>query len=981
MHSLTGAADFGVGAFAGLLAIGGADLLLGLLAGAAGAATAAAALGLAPGLGVWFAFGGRGRDRAQRRAMPAPRQDAALDALPAPMPGAGARPAAAPGAPRRDDGTGPSAADAVRKKAGGARPLALSAPGAWLSERLAGMRALPPVGAEGRPAGGPPLPFRLEDGALMPLSRAACRFPGLSARGVEVAAFAREVAVIEGPADLAAAFALLESDGLEFRALVDDAGGETWELICAPRGGEARVDIAPAGPARRELARLRAELRATRAERDAAEAVLDAAPVMAWRRDGAGRVVWGNALYRRMSGAGEAQAETATGVRPGTGARPGAETSAGAEDARRTGRASAAPALPELRGDLGGPEPRADRADPDAPSRGASGSGSASGPDDRVDGRVDGRDSRAAVFDAATGERRWFEISSRVGAKGEDLRFAVDAASAVHAEGALRRFVETLTETFAHIRIGLAIFDREQRLGLFNPAFAELMRLDPAWLAARPDLPSVLEQLRESRRLPDQDDFSQWRRGILGLFGSGDRTDADLRGPRPERTEIWHLPGEEQIRMVARPHPQGAVAFLFEDVTETARLERRFLTETETRRAVMDRLEEGVVTFGPDGVARFANPAFAAMWGFRPDADGDGLRLADAMARFRARSLGGEVWDHLQGFFGTAARSAWSDELTLTDGRRLRARVAALPDGSVLVAFLDVTDALRAEAAMRDRTSALEAAEEIRGALIEQVSLRMRTPLARVSGLTQRLRDGADGGGGGGGGGSAEGSDAPLGPRQLALLEGVLEAAGQMQEALTGVSDLASAQAGVLAMTSEPVNLQAALASALDVARRRAQARGVALSLEADEALDASQEIQGDAQRLRQLLFNLVADAVHRAPRGGWVRAGARKLGDRVEVWTDEPAPEAALDGRSEPEAAVRGGLAHALVRRFAELHGGGVRVELVRRGAPAMSHEALEAEEIGPRGDRLHVVCSLPLAALRAVAPAMSEPPRAERA
>ena len=147
MHSLTGAADFGVGAFAGLLAIGGADLLLGLLAGAAGAATAAAALGLAPGLGVWFAFGGRGRDRAQRRAMPAPRQDAALDALPAPMPGAGARPAAAPGAPRRDDGTGPSAADAVRKKAGGARPLALSAPGAWLSERLAGMRALPPVGA------------------------------------------------------------------------------------------------------------------------------------------------------------------------------------------------------------------------------------------------------------------------------------------------------------------------------------------------------------------------------------------------------------------------------------------------------------------------------------------------------------------------------------------------------------------------------------------------------------------------------------------------------------------------------------------------------------------------------------------------------------------------------------------------------------------------------------------------------------------
>ncbi|MEE3099287.1 MAG: PAS-domain containing protein, partial [Pseudomonadota bacterium] len=628
--------------------------------------------------------------------------------------------------------------------------------------------------------------------------------------------------------------------------------------------------------------------------------------------------------------------------------------------------------------------------------------------------RVDDRDGRAAVFDAHSGERRWFEISSRAGGEGEDLRFAVDAAPAVHAEGALRRFVETLTETFAHIRIGLAIFDRERRLGLFNPAFAELMRLDPAWLAARPDLPAVLAQLRESRRLPDHEDFGQWRRGILGLFGEGEG-DA-LRGPRPERTEIWHLPGEEQIRMVARPHPQGAVAFLFEDVTETARLERRFLTETETRRAVMDRLEEGVVAFGPDGVARFANPAFAAMWGFRPGADGDGLRLADALARFRARSAGREVWDRLAGFFAAAgARSAWSDEVALTDGRRLRARVAALPDGSVLVAFLDVTDALRAEAAMRDRSAALEAAEEIRSALIEQVSLRMRTPLARVSGLTQRLRDGAsdgdaDAGGWGTGGGASRGGvsgggmsgggasrpagfgedgvisgggavDGVLGPRQLALLDGVLEAAAQMQEALTGVADLASAQAGVLAMSPEPVNLRAALASALDVARRRAQARGVALSLEADEALDASQAVTGDAQRLRQLLFNLVADAVHRAPAGGWVRAGARRLGERVEVWTDEPAPEAVAEGRTEAEAAVRGGLAHALVRRFAELHDGGVRVELVRRGAPAMSPDALDGEEVGPRGDRLHVICSLPLTALRPTTATEAEALRAESA
>ncbi len=861
------------------------------------------------------------------------------------------------------------------RAARGHDPASLHDPATSRGGLLRGGRlsALASVAGGARRDGDPPPPaagfgLRLEGDRLRARDRAARAFLGDDEGPID--AFVRRLTPVEGAMDLGLALRTLEADGRPFRSLADDDEGRSWEVAGRPEAGEARLELTSAGPARREIARLRGMLAVLASDRDQASEALEAAPLLAWRRSPAGAVIWGNALYRRIAAAEEAH---------GSDAAP----------------------LPELHHDGG--EARGSR-----PPEG-----------------------RRSVFDARTGERRWYELAELPASDGGALGYGIDAAAAVHAEGALRRFVETLTETFAHLAIGLAIFDRETRLGLFNPAFASLMRLDPAWLAGRPSLSDVIERLRADRRLPDHEDFQLWRATMLDLF----RTDGVH--DRPESTEVWHLPGEVQIRVVARPHPQGAVAFLFEDVSETARLERRFSTETETRRAVMDRLEEGVVAFGPDGVARFVNPAFAAIWrrrdvpgpasaaagpaargdrpGERRGDRGDGgpgdrleglldglldagledalaagqggadpLRLPRALELFRARSDAGAVWDRLAEFFGAPTeRAAWSEEVSLLDGRRLRVRVAALPDGSVLATFTDVTDATRAERAMRERTAALEAAEEIRGALLEQVSNRVRTPLARIQGLGLALRDAAE--------------DQGAEPAALERIDAILEAASQVQTALSGVADLASAQAGVLSLTPETVDLRAALVAALDMAQRRAAERGVILSLESgDPYPDASaagtaqsgsgsgsgagsgsghrpagsghagsgpsgpapagtepsgpEHVVGDAARVRQLLFNLVTDAVHRSGKGDEVRAGARRRGADVEIWTDAPEPAAEA-----PDASRGGGLAQALARRFTELHGGALRIE---------RHDDAGAP-------RRRVICTLPAEVLRARAPA----------
>ena len=182
------------------------------------------------------------------------------------------------------------------------------------------------------------------------------------------------------------------------------------------------------------------------------------------------------------------------------------------------------------------------------------------------------------------GEPHWFEVSESQGPDGETLGFALDADDLVAAEASLRRFIETLTETFAHLPIGLAVFDKNRRLGLFNPALTDLVKIDAVWLAGRPSLRDFLERLRETRQMPEQKDFAAWRRK-LGELEEGARDGT--------YEENWVLPSGKIFRVTGRPHPQGALAFLFEDISTAIQLERKYRSELELSQATLDRHGRG----------------------------------------------------------------------------------------------------------------------------------------------------------------------------------------------------------------------------------------------------------------------------------------------------------------------------------------------------------------------------------------------------
>ncbi|ABL70862.1 PAS-domain containing protein [Paracoccus denitrificans] len=202
------------------------------------------------------------------------------------------------------------------------------------------------------------------------------------------------------------------------------------------------------------------------------------------------------------------------------------------------------------------------------------------------------------------GQSRWYDCHlHEIG--GQTVAIALPADAAVRAERSLREFVQTLTKTFADLPIGLAIFDRDRNLQLFNPALIDLTGLATGFLTARPTLYAFLDRLREARMVPEPKDYRSWRNQMNTL---------EAAASSGHHVEMWSLPGGQTYRVTGRPHPDGAVAFLFEDITSEISLTRKFRADLSLGAEVLDALEDAVAVFGANGDLLISNRRYADLW-------------------------------------------------------------------------------------------------------------------------------------------------------------------------------------------------------------------------------------------------------------------------------------------------------------------------------------------------------------------------------
>lgn len=298
----------------------------------------------------------------------------------------------------------------------------------------------------------------------------------------------------------------------------------------------------------------------------------------------------------------------------------------------------------------------------------------------------DGKETRAdgvRVQIPGDDDTRWFDCVTYPTERDERLRYALPADAAVKAETALKDFIDTLTRTFANLPVGLAVFDRQRRLQLFNPALADLTTLAPEFLSARPSLEGFFDALRTRRMIPEPKDYRTWRDAF---------TMTERGAETGQFEETWTLAKGATYRVTARPHTDGAVAFLMEDITAEISLTRRFRAEIETGQAVLDSMSEAMAVFSPAGTLVMSNAAYAALWGEDPETQVSEVGIAASLELWKKNAHPSPMWSELFALMGAGGpRRDWQGSAQLRDGRHLSCRLTPLAGGATLIGFHHVS--------------------------------------------------------------------------------------------------------------------------------------------------------------------------------------------------------------------------------------------------------------------------------------------------
>ena len=276
------------------------------------------------------------------------------------------------------------------------------------------------------------------------------------------------------------------------------------------------------------------------------------------------------------------------------------------------------------------------------------------------------------------GEARWFARHSFAIANGL-LHYALPVVETAQKDRGKRDLMQTLAGAFATHQVGLAVFDRARVLQIFNPALVDMTGLEPEFLAARPRFDQVLHCLRERRLLPEPADYRSWRNALLEM---------ERAAETGAYHEEWALPSGQTFHVTGRPHPDGGIAFLFEDVTSEVTLTRSFRAQIETAQTVIDALPQAMAVFSPQGTLTLANAAYHRLWGTDPEEVAARINLHGALQGWRALSQPSPLWDALSGMTDRRGEDGpIRGTAVLRNGQILSVQTTALEGRNTLITF------------------------------------------------------------------------------------------------------------------------------------------------------------------------------------------------------------------------------------------------------------------------------------------------------
>ena len=456
-----------------------------------------------------------------------------------------------------------------------------------------------------------------------------------------------------------------------------------------------------------------------------------------------------------------------------------------------------------------------------------------------------------------------------------------------------------LGNLLASSEIPIVMLDDDLRVRRFTPSAVTLLRLSPQ---------DVGRDIRDLRTSPDLDEVLPLLRDVLA---GRDAPEVELHA----RDGRWY-----SARLLPYFDAENRIDGVVMALVDVDAIRRSLAVATEARdyaRAVIDTVRSPLLELDAGLRVRVANPCFYETFATRPD-DVVGHSLPDL-----ADGAGNNVVREQLATLMVDAREIRDLEVDfrpddgpvrklLCDAREVRGGSSG--DRRILVSVRDVTAERALADAQRERGEALAAADRAKDAFLAQLSHELRTPLAAIIGWSQHILEGNL---------SAD--------EQLGALQSILRNALAQLQLVGDLLDVSRALNGTLTLSVRRVSLRKVLTESRDAVAPAARTKSIAIELLAPADLP---EVTADPDRMRQVVVNLLTNAVKFTPERGRIRIKLRATAaEQIITVTDNGAGITAEQlplvferyYQATPDGKTGLGLGLSLVHDIVALHGGTV--------------------------------------------------------
>jgi signal transduction histidine kinase len=408
------------------------------------------------------------------------------------------------------------------------------------------------------------------------------------------------------------------------------------------------------------------------------------------------------------------------------------------------------------------------------------------------------------------------------------------------AEEEAKRRAALLDGVLAALPHSVCVYGPDRRLRMVNAAWRRLFRGSKVEIGDH--LLDTMKQREAAREYTDQQDPEEvFRRQF----------DFDREPSIRIRSDGTVLTGK------TAPLPDGGHISVVSDITALHQAEFEAQRRAALLQVMMDSMRHGICLFDRDGRVVAVNKLAHGLTGLTEQEMAPGARLEDLRRLQLTRGQFGAGQAGEQLFWQRANRGLPRLE-TYTrpraDGRFIEIATDPTPDGGFVRIYTDVTAERQAIAEIERARIVAEEANCAKTRFLATMSHELRTPLNAVIGFSEALVDEVD----------------PQNVTEFAST--ILEAGRHLLSLIDEVLAVAQAGAGALQMELRPLYMPSILESTLRLMRPAAEAAEVSLTL---APLPELPRAQADERRLRQILLNLLANALKFTPAGGSVSLGA----------------------------------------------------------------------------------------------------------